>query len=61
MIAMGSSLITLLFAMVIYLLIFLFIVGIFYLVIRKAVMHGILDARAKIKELEEGAPQTPQQ
>lgn len=58
-----GSLFAMITILLMYLLVFLFIIGIAYLVIRKAVLHGILDARAKIKELEEAAPhpKTPEQ
>ena len=53
---LGASL-SILFAMTMYLLIFLFVLFLGYLVVRRAVRDGILDARARIKELVE--PWTP--
>lgn len=46
-------LIDLAFALAIYLLIFVFVMFVAYLVIRRAVKDGILDARATVKNLED--------
>ncbi len=42
--------------LVIYVLIFLLIATVVYFIVRKAVKDGILDARAKIGELEDQHP-----
>lgn len=55
---LGSS-IAILFGLIMYLLMFLFVLFVAYLIIRRAVRDGILDARAKVKELEGGTPQPP--
>lgn len=55
---MLGSLIAILFGLIMYLLIFLFVLFVAYLIIRRAVRDGILDARAKVKELED-TPQPP--
>ena len=48
-----GQIISILFVIGMYLLIFAFILFLAYLVIRRAVRDGIMDARAHIKELEE--------
>lgn len=55
---LGSS-IAILFGLIMYLLMFLFVLFVAYLIIRRAVRDGILDARAKVKELEGSTPQPP--
>ena len=45
-----------LFIVVMYLLVFLFILFLGYQVVGRAVRDGVLDARARIKELEEPWP-----
>ncbi|WP_143412137.1 hypothetical protein [Arabiibacter massiliensis] len=54
---MLGTLISVFCAMALYLLIFLFVLFVGYLIVRRAVRDGIMDARARIKELEE--PWTP--
>ena len=48
-----NQIIPILFVVVMYLLVFLFILSLGYLVVRRAVRDGIMDARARVKELEE--------
>lgn len=48
-----GQIISILFVVTMYLLIFLFILFLGYLVVRRAVRDGIMDARSRIKELEE--------
>lgn len=53
---LGASF-SILFVLAMYLLMFLFVLFLGYLIVRRAVRDGIMDARARIKELEE--PWTP--
>lgn len=53
---LGSSFAGLI-ALLVYLVFFLFIACALYFIVRRAVRDGIMDARAKVKELED--PKTP--